>query len=402
MAGRRQLLTLLMVLLFSVCRAQDEYPKADSTSYSLFAAAKWKELISYSKSVTAEGTDFPMLRLRTAYAQYMSENYTAALQQYQQVLKSDSYNQIARQYSFLCNRLLNRDHMAAFQAPYLSRDSLLNAGITPFGLVQFDAETSVKIPATDTRSIGSYTRAGLSNRLGWKLQLDQSLVYYGQQYSVPVTVTAPGGNPVNVNTTIAISQFEYFGKLSFSPINNFAVFGSGHYLNTVSGAQTQNNFSGTAGIKYFTGVIGAQADVSLSRIAAVPVRQYNAQLSILPFGNLNTYLVPRISYLSQQGSSELIFSGTAGQKLGKKIWMEAGATVGDINNFAEADGLYLYNTLDVTKFKSQLKLYYPLNAHLILSAIYMYETKENYSQSDSDRITKYNQQSITAGILWKF
>ena len=81
----------------------------------------------------------------------------------------------------------------------------------------------------------------------------------------------------------------------------------------------------------------------------------------------------------------------------KKVWLEGNVTLGNLNNFADLNGLYIYNSLDPTTFRTGLSLYYYLNKQLTLYSNYTF-SKKHITEYD----VNYNQHSITGGIIWKF
>ncbi|WP_204268173.1 hypothetical protein, partial [Escherichia coli] len=66
--------------------------EVNTKSYALYEKSAWKELLLYGKEAITAKQDFKLLRLRLGYAAFMLGNYSEALNQYQQVLKNDSYN----------------------------------------------------------------------------------------------------------------------------------------------------------------------------------------------------------------------------------------------------------------------------------------------------------------------
>jgi hypothetical protein len=400
MANRKHFLTLIMILCAAVARAQSlTFPKVDSTSYAKYVAADWKALVDYGNTAISTGVDYPILRLRIAYAQFLLGNYSGALVHYQNVLASDSHNQTARYYSYLCNDYLNRSNDAAYNAAYIDTVTLNKEQIKPFGALQAGLEVSAKNSNNSRRGTGLYSRAFFSNRLGWHIQLDQSVAYYNQAITSTTAVTSASGAPAiatPITGTYTDSQIEYYAKLGYSLAHNLALLVAYHYLGTSYGTSTYQNHIGLIGLKYSAPYFALQADANLSTISNSNTQQYNGQLTIYPLGNLNLYTISRVS--AQNGAiQQTIFTQTLGFKAVKQLWLEASGSFGRLDNFLDADALYVYNSIDITTFRAGASAFYPLGKHAVVFLNYTFEQKQDYYLNNN-----FNQNSITGGLTWKF
>lgn len=396
MAYRKYLLAFLCCAVWLSSRAQSiDFVEADSVSLAQYQSAAWQELVNYGQKVITSGTDFPQLRLRMAYAEFELQNYSAALKQYNVVLADDSHNATARYYSYLCNVYLNRNASAYHHLNYLGQATLEQEKLNPYGVIQAGFETSVKIPTITLRGNGVYSRVNLANRLGWRVQLDQSVAYFGQS----INYRFPAFLPYHLQQvrSNSVHQAEYFGKLGYTVSNKLAVWGAYHYLNTKYEQTTYHSHIALLGLKYSHPYFDLQADVSSGSITDNNVRQYNTQLSLYPLGNLKLYSITRGSVLHQINNTNGVFSQLIGFKLAPKVWMETNAIFGSQNNYLEADGLYLYNALDIIKFRAGATGFLQLNRHALLYLNYTHERKDDYYHA-----TNYNQHSITGGFTWKF
>jgi hypothetical protein len=374
-------------------KAQVEtFHTADSTSQDLFIDGNWKQLILEGNKFIANGIDFPALRLRMGYAQYLRGNYSAALKQYDKVLHDDSYNQKARYYTYLCHKYLNQDLLANSQASYFDTTNTQQTNIGHFALLSAGLESSYKIADNDKRGNASYTRFSLNTQLSRRLQLDQSVSYFGQYiYTREIPEIK---NELRENKD---RQTEYFAKLSYALNNRIVLIGAYHYLYTNYDNNIYHSNVFLAGVNYAGTYFNAQGDVNIGHIIKDHVTQYNAKLGLYPLGNLNLYFISRGSYLRQNSVDVMIFNQIAGFKAIKNVWLESSATFGKLSNYIDADGLYIYNAFDDSKLKLGETLYYQINIHAMLNFSYTYEKKQNTLQA-----LNYNQHSITAGILWKF
>jgi hypothetical protein len=386
MAGIKYGLILGLLLCAGVTNAQDNYQKTDSISYSFYLAGNWQQLISYGDQSVKNGVDFPLLHLRMAYAHFITGNYTTALSQYREVLKQDQRNQTANYYAYLSNLYLNRNDAAGYLLALLD-DSTYAAKPSAFRFISASAEGGSKFSKNPRRGNGTYMRIGFTNQLGNRFILDESFAYFGQDILHRAQGTLVN-NPVK--------QLEYYGKLNYSASNNLSVFGGYHYLNTKYSVGAYNNHIGIGGLKYATGNAILQADANFGRISDTTFQQYNAQLSIYPKGNLNLYFISRASLLHQDGS-KFVFSQTIGTKVFRNFWADANVTLGTLNNYLDADALYVYNAIDIATFKTGATAYYQLSGHVLLYLTYAFEQKKDFY-----RIEEYKQHSVTGALTWKF
>jgi len=68
-----------------------------------------------------------------------------------------------------------------------------------------------------------------------------------------------------------------------------------------------------------------------------------------------------------------------------------------LDNYTEGDGLYTYNSVDVTSFKIGETGFYQLGRHMQLRLNYTFENKR-----DAENKLDYHQHSFTTGIIWNF
>jgi len=70
--------------------------------------------------------------------------------------------------------------------------------------------------------------------------------------------------------------------------------------------------------------------------------------------------------------------------------------LGNLNNYHEYNGLYIYNALDPNTFRTGLSLFYVLSKNFTALFNYTYDIKH----IDLKDIN-YNQHSFSGGIIWK-
>jgi len=385
---------ILSVLIFAFLAAhtqENKFAVADSTAENLYNNGNWQQLITYGNQAITDSLDFPGLRFKMGYAYFITGNYKAAITQFNKVLSNDSYDSTARLYAYYCNTYLNNYIGASYHASFLDKEMLGNLKLTPFGLIDAGFETSIKLPNNTERDNGFYERIGLSNRLSWHLQLEQSAIFFKQNIFRSAYIDYPNQKGTTDN------QFEYFVKATFALNKSISFLGSYHYLYTNYRSNTYNSNLGLLGVKYVSRYLDMQGDVNFGLLINKTLKQYNTKLDFYPLGNLNLYSTSRGSVLNFSNKDHLIYSQAIGFKLAKKTWLESSATFGNQDDYQDADGLYVYNSIDPTKFKCGETIFYQATAHALLELNYIYEKK-----TDIYRSVNYNQSSVTFGISWKF
>lgn len=388
MDNRKYLLIIVLLLAINTAKAQT-FAEVDSLSNAQSLAGNWEQLLATGKQAISKGIDYPGLRQRLGYAHLVTGDYSAALRDYNVVLKSDSYNPIARYYAYLSSRYLYQESGASVHASYLDSATLKAENLSAFGLISIGLENSFKIPQNVYRGQANYTRVSLSNRLGWRLQLQQSAAYYKQLLNN--NLQGPKGN--NDENT----QAEYYGKVNYALKSNLVLMGGYHYLYTRFVNNTYNSHIAFVGLRYNGSYFSLQGDAVFGSLIGTTLVQYSAGATAYPFGNLDLYASAKASYSDQGTGGQFIFSPALGFKITKNLWTESSANIGTLDNFIDADGLYIYNAIDVTKVKAGQSLFYQLGKHAQLQLNYTYEQKTDFTHNYI-----YNQNSITAGILWKF
>ncbi|SDG03664.1 tetratricopeptide repeat protein [Mucilaginibacter sp. P25] len=387
-------LTILFALLFAalVTRAQDnKLATADSTAEQLYNAGNWKQLIRFVNQSVADSVDSPALRFKAGYAYMLTSNYKAAIYQFNQVLLQEPQNVTAYLYAYYCNTYINNNNAAFYNASHLDTATLRAIKLSLFGLTDAVLESGIKLPNSNERDNGFFERAGIGLRLSWRLQLDQSFMFFKQN------IFRSGYIDYFNQTGKTDRQFEYYAKTKYSFTKNISLLGAYHYLHTSYRSNIYQSNLGLLGVKYDTRYIDLQGDINFGKLINKTLKQYDAKVDFYPLGNLNLYTTSRASVLNLSGVIHFIYSQSVGFKVLNKTWLETVATFGNQDDYLDADGLYVYNAIDPTKFKCGESVFYQLGNHALLNLNYFYEKK-----TDIYRAVNYNQNSVTLGITWKF
>ncbi len=390
----RKLICLLLLLLPGIIASAQKtlsYDEVNNKSYELYQKANWKELIHYGKEAIAEGQDFLLLRLRLGYASFILNNFSEALKHYAKVIKLDRYNETAHYYSWLCLKYLNQNELAGTHIKYFSKDMRAKEKLHSIAFTSIGTESSYKVTDLTTRGNSFYARLDLQNRWNWNIYMDQSGTIFNQTINERTLFSV-----VN-NRNIAINQKEYYNRLTINLSPRLQLKTVYHYIYTPFNNLTYRNHAGMAGIRYHRNYFNVQADAIIARVTDSTQQQYNLQVSLYPFGNLNLYSFSTAMYRSRQNNSGFNFKQVIGVKLLRNIWLEGNATLGSFTNLFENDAMYLYNAIDKNKIKAGATIYLSIGSKLIAQAGYTFEQREIYKT-----INTFNQHSITGGLSWKF
>lgn len=375
-----------LLLTTTVVFAQNELAKTDSITYSLYYFGKWDELIEYGNNAIANNIDFKWLRQRLGYAWFMKRNYFNAMKHYEKAYEFDKTDETTVLYLYYSGLNTGNSAYARYYAEEFSDETKKYFKLNAFKPVDaLDVEYNYKISDYALRSGANYYRGGINSQLSYRLNLYQTYANFRQDLDYG---------------TIQLKQNEYFGLLTYSLTPKTYLSGGYHYINTFVKSETeQNNYPGNL----FFGKVqqnihryDVSASASVFNTEFGKVTQIGTHFGVAMPGKLFPYLKSSAFYLNDYGYKRVIFKQTAGAFVLKKIWAEANLTLGYLNNFADLNGLYFYNSYDPTVFRAGFTSYVYVNKNIIFSANYTYNRKEVV-----ETLYRYNQNSMTGGIIWK-
>ncbi|MBI5856197.1 MAG: hypothetical protein HZB42_01000 [Sphingobacteriales bacterium] len=386
----KRIILLWMGCLFSAivfAQGKPNEQKAAINSLQLYNEKKWKELLEYGKTSIAEGTDFPLLRMRMGYAAFALGKYSESLKQYENVYDNDKQNYTALYYAYLNNLYLNNITAARFYAGKMPEETRESEKIIKYKLSAINMEYSYKAPDLVSRGNAQFGRLGLNVQLGYRLELQQVAGFYNQIISEPKLTAVTNNNNIN------IAQKEYYAKLIFAASGKLSLIGGLHYIYTPFNNFKYNNFAGFGGVKYATPYVHLQGLVHVASIGDSAYNQFDAAITAYPLGNMKLYTITRASY-----GKNFILTQVAGVEILKNTWLEGNITAGQYIVLLDNDALYLFNDIDTKKFKAGGSMYIFLAKKVILTVNYNFEKKQRYRTTS----TYFYQHSTTGGLIWNF
>ena len=132
-----------------------------------------------------------------------------------------------------------------------------------------------------------------------------------------------------------------------------------------------------------------------------------------PLGNSELYFGGKISAGKELNSTSskinLVKGFTAGFSVGRRVWLEFAGLTGDLNNYVDNNGMYIYNSSDILKNKLTGRLIMPFNkAGITIFAgggISSYSSElinEDGIISYGTNRLNYSSNNFTGGISWNF
>ncbi len=380
----RILIVGLLFVFTNTLSAQDNYnySSSDSVSYQYFLNGNWDKLIESTEVILKQGIDFKTLRQRLGYAYFVKTDYVEASIQYKYAYEFDKTDRLTISYLYYSYLNSGNQILANYYAQKLPAETQAELHLKSFRLVDaMDFEYNYKTAYSDIRSAPNYLRMGLNSQLTYNLNYYQTISNYKQVfYSIYNTV-----------------QNEYFGLLNFTATEHLSLLAGYHYINTKVDSTAYKSQLFLGKVVYRLNRFDFGLSYSTYKTDFGNTNQIGFRFGALLPGKHNIYLSSTIFHLSDTVSSGWVFNQTAGVLLTKKLWAEGSVTLGNLKNFVDLNGLYVYNSLDPTTFRIGLSLYYYLNKRLTLYSNYTF-SKKNIVDYDLN----YTQHSITGGIIWKF
>ena len=383
-------------------RAQESltFPSSDSITLQCYKKGDWEKLITTGKESIKQHIDFKWLRQRMGYAYFMKADYYASEHHYEKALAFDSADTLTLTYLYYCGLYTANDAYARYQASKLPVNIQKRLVTKPLRIVDaLDCEYNYKINSVTTRSNPGYYRMGIHSKPGYRLNLYQSFSTFAQ----------------NIDSA-GIRQNEYFALLDYSLCSHISLKIGYHFLGTkvvdTSTYRITNRNKRTvidttfypghlfySNVSYRRNRIDMVISASVLKHDSTWIQQYGIQAGVVLPGKLNIYLKSSLYGMFDPTTTRLVFSQSAGLLLFHSICAEGEVTVGNLKDFSEMNGLYIYNSTDITTFRTGLTIFWYVTKKLTLFGNYSFNKKE-YENTDNST-SSYNQHSMSSGIIWK-
>lgn len=358
---------------------------ADKHSLQLYNEGNWTALLQFGRKSIKSGTDFSILKMRTAYAAFMLKNYSQSLKLYEAVYNEEPNNNTALYYCYLNNLYLNNKASARYYASKLDLEIQIREKQHSLKFSEIELEYSYKNASIPKRGDAQYAMFNFKTQLGFKTEVQLGAAMYNQIINEPQFLYVTDSDKID------ISQKEVFAKLIFTPIAKLNMIGGFHYLNIPFNNFKYNNTITFGGLKYTTPYVHIQGLAHFANITDRNHKQFDLTLSTYPLGNINLYTMSKGMFGENQ-----IFTQVIGIKVIKNTWLEGNLTLGKYETLIDNDGLYLINDIDTKRFKTGASIYTLLSNKFLIGLNYNFEQKERYQVKNI-----FNQHSTTINLKWK-
>lgn len=368
-----------------------DYASADSVTLKLYLEGNWRQLIRSGKQILKQNIEFKTLDQRIGYAYFKLSDYYKSKKYYEKALAFDAVDEITLLYLYYNGLNTGNKTYARYyegKLPQATKGYLKSSQIRPVDA--FDLEYNYKTASNDlleVRSAPDYKRMGINSQLGYKLNLYQTLSVYKQD------VTA---YDVYMYST---KQTEYFALLNITLTPKLNILGGYHYLHTKLDSVLYPGHIFLGKLRYNSGRWAAGVGISQFNSSFNNTFQTEAETGYMIPTNPGIYMGAKVTMQNEPDSVRWTYTGSAGIMLLKMFWIEGKVTLGAIKNYVDMDGLYVYNSIDPTYFRSGISLFWYTGKNITLYTNYTYDKKHYIIATDA--VFDDLQHSFTGGIIWK-
>lgn len=435
---------LAFLAFYAIGQNQINLPKVDKETYALWQKGDWKNLIVVGKQALKSNIDFYYLRVRMGIAYYETKNYHTAIYHLEKAYNINQQESYLKEYLYYSYLYAGR-YMEA-QIIYSTFDSLLQKKIgykkksyvdavnIQYGLSIIADDSVIEDFPTDytapndglqeiTKSLKTFS-FGLKHDIYPKFSLNHSytnikkesyehLIVDGtietfDNYQSSVNQYYLSGNSrvaksLNLLYGVHIVNIRYPIKVTYFRQGNLFT-----KTETANKTDLVGFISVYKDLKYFT--LGASA--SFANLNSAIQAQGDLSLTTYPLGNLNLYTTSTASFQRENYSSgthkdEFVFNQLIGFKTLKFLWIEGHITFGNLTNFVANNGASIFNGIGTIKQRVGGRAIVLINPKINVQLSYTYNQMESYFiesmnvDKKHDPI-KYNNHSITGGLVWNF
>lgn len=382
-------IVFLILNLSSKAQVNSDFQSVDSITYTYYTSGRWDELIRSGNEALGSGIDYKYLRQRLGFAYYSKGDYFQSGRQFEKALLFDSYDSFTLTYLYYSYLLTGRSESAAFIAGKMPAELRKSLSLQLFKpLESIELEYNIKYAASGLRSNPQYYHIGIGSAIGSRFGIYQMFSDNNQTFIV---------QQQNRNLNFRGRQTEYLVLLKYTLSPHWIIKGGYHYLHPTFDTITSQAHLGLMELSSFYGRWNFGINTSLLESSSTTVLQTGVKAGTSFYGSLNMYFNTSLTMTSSQTANHLIFDQRAGIKVIKNGWVEGSLTIGNMTNYHDHDGTYVYNLIDPTIFRTGVTLFLFKGTHITFWANYSYERKEYYENSQYH----YNQFSYLGGIKWK-
>lgn len=445
-------LTVLTPVLFSfylILHSQDniDFNIVNNKSYEHYLKREWKYLIWIGNDGIKRGIDYYYLRMRMGIAYYEQQKYRQSIPHLRKALEFNNNDPTAMEYLYFAYLFSARAKDA--ELIYSKMNDTLRKKIRPRGnrIVRsfsvnyqhsYNKNTagSAEFLNIIVDSVPAY-QSFMRSYNNFNINLEH---YIGSRFSIYHGYTFIGKLETYYRQNLsskylipekAVYQNQYYIAGNYLLSHGLSIIAAFHYLNILSpgymlGGQgfgynytrvpssVNHQFISHITLSKELGLFSLGASASYLNLEYRNIFQKDFLLAVYPFGNLNLYLVSKLSWNTEySGNTPLndayIFNEMLGFRLAKWWWSEISLTRGNLYFYVDKYGFIVFNTPEIYKQQFGLSFIFPLkNAKTNLYLRYYNGTGDSYLVPESSAYTvdnhrlKFNIHSISGGIKWNF
>ncbi len=441
--GKKILVFIVLLSAVHLLHAQGKPDRTmlDQETYQLYQEKNWKKLIVRGEYALEQGYDFYYLRMRLGLAWFSLGRFEKARTQFLIALKSIPHDRTASYYLYYANLYSGRSGEARKLLKLLPMEQIGNIKAPgKFSLSGISAEGGVFInnsvedlknglPSGDKSNSYFTDNMNYINFTGGvNLGYSSGIVLSANRFSSNnLQYTYSRGNLMEFPQTssqngLYMKYLYNFPRSWYGGIAYHGIKGSYSYteLQTNQGGIIQFK-TGMVDYqqKYAGGFIGkhfkyfdSRAQFSLNEFWHGPYLQTGGSLYYYPTGSIDYYLhagYDRMFALDSVGNAEWAWKFAAGLKLYKGFYLIGSHVRGNLSNWADANGYYLFNTVYPIRSRSGVGfLISGFSSHLQINITGYFQNRDHYAEisqpdgSTSYIFQNYSTTSIFGGISWSF
>jgi tetratricopeptide (TPR) repeat protein len=440
---------IITIVLFSLAlklsgQVTGSFKYADSLTYNLYTEKCWNALIVEGNRYLRDGLDYYYMRMRIGIAYYEKHNYVKSANHFRKALEFNENDQIALEYLFYSYSLSGRTPLswALLSSFYpqnwerIIKESKIKKNSMTIESFFSDAKTDEILSDPDSW----FSNPGAGSQIATKYFINNEL-YATHVIGKNVGYFHSLTNLVKVNylhyydgTKEAdlfpqtLKQNQYYGSLNifsrngwlFSPSLHLLTAGYPIITNSTTGMNSSvttvdvrsNGFHTGVAVTKSMGYLAIGTEAGFSNLNYMKRLQGTASILVYPFGNSDIYFggkIATVQELQNNSITGIVKGFTAGFTIARKVWFELSGLSGDINNYTDKNGLYIYTSADILKSKLSGRIIIPFTKAGL--SIYLGGGTSSYSSefipldgtiSNFTNTLNYNNINFSGGITWNF
>lgn len=369
---------LLLPALLCAQQPPDSRKMEDST-YALFLKKEWKQLAKAGNYALKHGMDYHLIRTRLGIAAYEQQHYRRAIKHFRAAQKFNSNDPLTNECLYFSSLFAGRESDARLTAKLLPDSVKRKYGIKQYKAFDFIySEGGIKHSSKqDSVKDFTYYHQGINHHVGYRVSIYQGFTGLNGRYYWG-----------------SFGQLQYYISCSVRPFWGFTVTPALHFLwiNALPHLRETPMLASLELKKSFR-FAELSASGSYSNLAGAEQLQQGISALIYPFAGQKLALAGTAFRQQVKGNESYVYLPSLLMQPLKWLHINLQYYYGNTLNLNEANGLFVNNSIDLTKQKISLLLNIYLNKWLSVYLFLQQEQKtEKFFKAD------YTFNTIIGGI----